>query len=64
MGTIAEVTIPIPADSNGQIAFVFQGRRVTYSARSTGDQSIPRGAQVQIVRVVGGTAVVRPAEDE
>jgi len=63
-GSIAEVTIPIPAESNGQIAFVYQGRRVTYSARSAEKQAIPRGAQVRILRVVGGTAVVRPAEDE
>jgi membrane protein implicated in regulation of membrane protease activity len=63
-GTVAQVTIPIPADSNGQIAFVYQGRRVTYSARASEYQAIPRGAQVRILRVVGGTAVVRPAEDE
>jgi membrane protein implicated in regulation of membrane protease activity len=63
-GTVAEVTIPIPPESNGQIAFVYQGRRVTYSARSSRNQEIRRGTQVQILRVVGGTAVVRPAEDE
>jgi membrane protein implicated in regulation of membrane protease activity len=63
-GTIAEVTIPIPAESSGQIAFVYQGRRVTYSARSADKEAIARGAQVQILRVVGGTAVVRPATDE
>ena len=63
-GTIAEVTIPIPAKSNGQIAFVYQGRRVTYRARSAEKQAIPRGSQVRILRVVGGTAVVRAAEDE
>jgi membrane protein implicated in regulation of membrane protease activity len=64
VGTIAEVTIPIPADSNGQIAFVYQGRRVTYSARSAGKQQLLRGDQVEILRVVGGTAIVRPANDE
>jgi membrane protein implicated in regulation of membrane protease activity len=63
-GIVAEVTIPIPAHSNGQVAFVYQGRRVTYSARSSENREIPRGAQVKILRVVGGTAVVRPAEDE
>jgi len=61
-GTPAEVTVPIPQGSNGQIAFVAQGRRVTYVARAEGDAAIPRGAQVEIVRIVGGTAVVRPTE--
>ena len=58
-GTMAEVTVPIPEGSNGQIAFVAQGRRVTFVARDVGNGAIPRGRQVEIVRVVGGTAVVR-----
>ena len=62
-GTIAEVTVPISTGGNGQIAFVAQGRRVTYVARAAGDTAIPRGEQVEIVRVVGGTAVVRRIEE-
>ena len=62
-GTIAEVTVPISAGGNGQIAFVAQGRRVTYVARAAGDTAVPRGEQVEIVRVVGGTAVVRRIEE-
>ena len=57
-GMTGEVTVPIPADGLGQIAFVSGGRRVTYGARSSGNVAIPRGAQVQVVRIVGGTAVV------
>lgn len=63
-GKIAEVTVPIESQRNGQIAFVVQGRRATYRARSAGETEIPRGAQVEIVRVVGGTAVVRRLEEE
>lgn len=63
-GMHAEVTVPIEEGANGQIAFVAAGRRVTYSARAVGDVSIGRGEQVEIVRVVGGTAMVRPAVDE
>jgi membrane protein implicated in regulation of membrane protease activity len=63
-GTRAEVTVPISEGSNGQIAFVVQGRRVTYGARAADNLSISRGEQVEIVRVVGGTAVVRRAVDE
>jgi hypothetical protein len=62
-GTAAEVTVPIAEGANGQIAFVAQGRRVTSVARSEGNVSIPRGVQVEIVRVVGGTAVVRRIEE-
>lgn len=63
-GVEAEVTVPIPGDSNGQIAFVTQGRRVTYGARSVDGAPIVRGAQVEIIRIVGGTAVVRPIVEE
>ena len=54
-GTLAEVTVPIPEESNGQIAFIAQGRRVTFVARDADNGAIPRGRQVEIVRVVGGT---------
>ena len=62
-GTIAEVTVPISAGGNGQIAFVARGRRVTYVARAAGDAAISRGEKVEIVRIVGGTAVVRRIEE-
>jgi hypothetical protein len=34
IGTVAEVITPIPADSVGEVAFVAQGGRVTYTAKS------------------------------
>ncbi len=62
-GMEAQVTVPIAAGSNGQIAFVAQGRRVTYGARAADESEILRGARVQVIRVVGGTAVVRRLEE-
>jgi membrane protein implicated in regulation of membrane protease activity len=37
---------------------------MTFGARLIGSESVPRGAQVEIIRVVGGTAVVRPVDVE
>jgi hypothetical protein len=60
IGTIAEVITPIPADSVGEVAFVAQGGRVTYTAKSLNGISIARGTTVIIEKVIGGVAVVRP----
>jgi hypothetical protein len=51
---------PIPVDSVGEVAFVAQGGRVTYTAKSAGPSPIARGTTVVIEKVVGGVAVVRP----
>jgi hypothetical protein len=62
-GIQAEVITPIPADSVGEIAFVAQGGRVTYTAKSADNLPIPRGTTVFIEKVIGGVAIVRtPAE--
>ncbi len=63
-GTLAEVTLPIEPGGSGRIALVAEGRRMTFGARLIGSESVPRGAQVEIIRVVGGTAVVRPVDVE
>jgi membrane protein implicated in regulation of membrane protease activity len=60
VGTIAEVITPIPADSVGEVAFVAQGGRVTYTAKSLNSVAINRGTTVVIEKIVGGVAVVRP----
>jgi membrane protein implicated in regulation of membrane protease activity len=60
VGTIAEVITPIPADSVGEVAFVAQGGRVTYTAKSLNAVIIARGTTVIIEKVIGGVAVVRP----
>ncbi|MEP0763316.1 MAG: hypothetical protein HRF48_11340 [Chloroflexota bacterium] len=59
IGQVAEITTPIPVNGVGQIAFVAQGSRVTYSARATDEQSaFERGTPVRIERIVGGMAYV------
>jgi membrane protein implicated in regulation of membrane protease activity len=62
VGALAEVTTPIPAQSVGEVAFVAQGGRLTYTAKSASGAPIPRGTTVVIEKVVGGVAVVRPQE--
>ncbi len=59
IGQVAEIVTPIPANGVGQIAFVAQGGRVTYSARATGGhEPVERGTPVRIERIVGGTVYV------
>ena len=59
IGSLAEVTTPIPADSVGEVAFVAQGGRITYTAKSLNGTAIVRGATVIIEKVIGGVAIVR-----
>lgn len=59
IGQVAEITTPIPANGVGQIAFVAQGSRVTYTARASDEQTMfTRGTPVRIERLVGGIAYV------
>jgi membrane protein implicated in regulation of membrane protease activity len=60
IGCEAEVITPIPADSVGEIAFVAQGGRVTYTAKSANSTPISRGTSVVIEKVSGGVAIVHP----
>lgn len=65
VGLAAEVTVSIPAQGVGQIAYICRGGRYTASARSEGQLDISVHGQVRIVRVVGSTLYVkRPAEGE
>ena len=45
-GIQAEVITPIPSDSVGEIAFVAQGGRITYTAKSSKGTEIGRGKTV------------------
>ena len=63
IGLTAEVITPIQADGVGQIAFVAQGRRVTFSARSAGGVPVSKGTFVSIESFTGSVAVVRPQQD-
>ncbi|GIV80684.1 MAG: hypothetical protein KatS3mg051_0038 [Anaerolineae bacterium] len=59
IGQVAEITTPIPPNGVGQIAFVAQGSRITYSARATDEtRTLERGTPVRIERIVGGMAYV------
>jgi membrane protein implicated in regulation of membrane protease activity len=59
IGQVAEITTPIPANGVGQIAFVAQGSRVTYTARATDiAEAVARGTPVRIERIVGGMVYV------
>ncbi|MGB8647017.1 MAG: NfeD family protein [Anaerolineae bacterium] len=62
IGLTAEVTVPIPADSVGEIAYVAMGERYTATARSADHTDIPRGATVSIQGVVGTVTIVKPKE--
>lgn len=62
VGAVAEVITPIPADSVGEVAFVAQGGRITYTAKSATGVPISRGATVLIEDVIGGVAIVRLKE--
>jgi len=63
IGLTAEVITPIPAAGVGQVAFVAQGRRVTFSARSAGGVPVPKGTFVSIQSFTGSVAVVHPQQD-
>jgi len=63
-GSIAEVTVPISAQSMGEIALVARGGRVTYPARSTAGIAIAKGTPVTIDRMVGAQALVSPADPD
>ena len=60
VGLEAEVTVPIGADTLGQVTYITKSGRMNSTARSATGQPIPRGQLVQIVRVVGPQALVRP----
>lgn len=62
-GTTAEIITPIPENGLGEIAFVAQGGRVTYSARHFQNEKVDRGTPVRILRIVGGVAYVEPITD-
>lgn len=61
VGTVAEVSVAIPADGLGQIVATAGGERSEHIARSADQTAIARGTSV-IVTAIGGDAVtVAPA---
>jgi len=59
VGTRADVITPIPEKGVGEIAFVASGLRQNSPARSYDGRPIESPAEVEIVRVVGGSYIVR-----
>jgi membrane protein implicated in regulation of membrane protease activity len=64
VGLEGEVTVAIPAEGIGEVAYVSRGGRFTAPARSEEGIEIPRHASVRITKVVGNTYYVRPLLDE
>jgi membrane protein implicated in regulation of membrane protease activity len=60
VGREVEVTISIPANGKGQVAYNNVSGRVTMGARSATGESIASGTTVTIEKVSGRNAFVRP----
>lgn len=59
VGTDAEVTIPIPNQGLGEVAYTLRGSRYTNPARTEDGKELPAHAVVKIVKQVGTTFVVQ-----
>jgi len=62
IGVQAEVTVPIGETAMGQVTYVTKSGRMSSMARSIDNTAIPRGTFVQIMRLVGQVALVRPID--
>ena len=58
IGAVARVSLEIPSDGSGKIAFEKSGRRGTMPARSYDGRALPMGTQAFVVGVESGTALV------
>ena len=58
IGAVARVSLEIPSDGSGKIAFEKGGRRGTMPARSYDGRALPQGTQAFVVGVECGTALV------
>lgn len=59
IGVEAEVTVPIPNDGLGEIAYVVRGTRFTNPARTVDGKELPARVVVKIVKQVGNTYLVQ-----
>jgi hypothetical protein len=59
VGTHADVITSIPESGLGEIAFVYSGTRQNAAARAVDGKAIPSPSEVEIVRVVGSSFLVR-----
>ncbi|PYM15725.1 MAG: hypothetical protein DMD81_14295 [Candidatus Rokuibacteriota bacterium] len=58
-GTLARVTVTIPADGTGEIVYTQGGTRKSVSARAADGTEIPKGTEVVILRFERGIAYAR-----
>lgn len=58
IGLEAQVTVPIPNNGLGQIAYTQKGMRFTNQAQSSDGKELPVGLAVRIVKRVGNTFIV------
>jgi hypothetical protein len=61
IGIEAEITVPIPNDGLGEIAYVVRGTRFTHPARTVDGKELPARVIVKIVRQAGNTYIVQKA---
>ena len=62
VGREAEVTVAIPSDGLGRIAFTIVSGRTRLGARSGTGKEIQTGSLVVIKKIVGRVAIVEPSE--
>lgn len=60
VGQVGEVTVPIPASSVGEIAYIAMGERHTATARTADGSALARGALVMIESIAGTVLIVKP----
>ena len=61
IGLEAEITVPIPNNGLGEIAYTVRGTRLTNPAQSTDGKELPARLTVRIVKQVGNTYIVEKA---
>ena len=59
-GTLARVTVSVPAHAVGEVVFTKEGRTRSEASRSVTGDPIPRGTEVVILRYERGMAHVQP----
>jgi membrane protein implicated in regulation of membrane protease activity len=62
IGMEAEVTVPIPHQGLGEIAYTLRDRRLTNSAKTLDGKELPAQTAVRIVKLVGSTYFVEKAK--
>ena len=63
VGTVARVTVTIPAGGVGEIVFIREGTRQSQAARSRAGTAIPRETEVVVTEDAHGVAAVEPWDE-